>query len=196
MDYCFDYENTAYLLRPVTEADLEETVALCDACVGKNLYPRERIREAMAAEDQFFYLLENPAGEAVGYLFFLLTDPVTIARSAKTDPQVLTAVCDGPERVCRLQSIALREDYRGTGLAENLLNFALGRVRCLGIRTIYVVCWKAGLRVPLEKPLQKCGFSFLTEAKKVWYDEPLLHCPYCNGRCHCDAEIYYKVLGD
>lgn len=191
--YIFDACNQTYLLRPVTEADLSQAAALCDQCVGKNLYTPERIREAMEARDQFFWLLQTQTGETVGYLFYLLTDVQTVAAAAKVDPARLTGVAP-VGAVCRLQSIGIREEYRGNALAAKLLAFLLEQAGALEARVIYAVCWKAGRVVPLEKPLLECGFSFLMEAKKVWYDDLQLHCPHCNGRCHCDAEIYYKLL--
>ena len=193
--YIFDADNRTYLLRPITEADLTQAAVLCDQCVGKNLYSRERICEAMEAKDQYFWLLQTQTGETVGYLFYLLTDVQTIGASAKVDPDRLRSVAAEPlHTVYRVQSIGIREEYRGIGLAAGLLNFALAQAEKLEAQVVYVVCWKTGQVVPLEKPLLECGFSFLMEAQKVWYDDPYLHCPYCNGRCHCDAEIYYKLL--
>ena len=58
----------------------------------------------------------------------------------------------------------------------------------------FIVCWKPGGVVPLGKALSECNFDFLAETKKVWYDDTELICPYCKGRCLCDAEVYYKLL--
>ena len=195
MQYFFNHNHQTISLRPATEADLDTAAAICDECVGQNLYPKERILEAIHAEDQFFYLLDTQDGESAGYLFFLLCDLESIARSAKVDRAQLETVCKhSPEVVSRLQSIGLRKPYRSGGLAEDLIRFVLQQSRQRKAEIIYTVCWKKGSLVPLARSLQECGFSFLMEAEKVWYDEEQLYCPHCHGRCHCDAQIYYKPL--
>jgi ribosomal protein S18 acetylase RimI-like enzyme len=186
---------TEFRLRPVGLADLEQTAALCDACVGKNLYPKAKIQAAIKDEDHLFYLLQDPAGETVGYIYFYLTELAHIARDAKIHPNLLPPFCsDLQERMGKLQSVAVREDHRGKGLAVQMVQFALEQLRRRNASAVFSVCWKMGQVVPLEKTLQDCGFSFLTEAEKVWFHEEALFCPYCNGRCHCNAEIYYKKL--
>ena len=59
---------------------------------------------------------------------------------------------------------------------------------------VFAICWKPGKIVPAGKMLKECGFDDLTEAKNVWYDDKDLVCPYCKGRCRCDAEVFYKLL--
>lgn len=187
--------STDFQLRPVKLSDLEATAALCDACVGKNLYTQDKIQTAMETEEHYFYLLQTRAGELAGYLYFYLTDVPSIARDAKVNREVLESVCKCPEeKVCKIQSVGVAESYRGNGVAAQMVSFALEQIRRMQVSAAFSVCWKQGQFVPLEKPLRECGFSFLTEAKKVWFDEADLFCPYCNGRCHCDAEIYYKQL--
>ena len=186
--------STDFLLRPVETSDLEETAALCDICVGKNLYTRAKIQRAMETEDHFFYLLQTRTGELAGYIYFYLTDIPSIAGDAKVNQEILESVCGDQGKVCKIQSVAVHEDYRRKGLAAKMVRFALHQIRHREVQAAFSVCWKMGRVVPLEWALRDCGFSFLTETEKVWFHEENLFCPYCNGRCHCNAEIYYKKL--
>lgn len=192
----FWLENAAdFRLRPIEASDLEHTAALCDICVGKNLYTQAKIRSAMENRDHYFYLLQTRAGESVGYIYFYLTDVPAVARDARVDREMLESLCADPGgQVCKIQSVAVLADYRGRGLAAQMVRFALQQIRPRQIQGAFAVCWKMGQVVPLEKTLRECGFAFLTEAEKVWFDEEELFCPYCGGRCHCNAEIYYKQL--
>jgi anaerobic selenocysteine-containing dehydrogenase len=70
----------------------------------------------------------------------------------------------------------------------------LKKLKEISIDVAFIVCWKPRGVVSLSKALWECTFDYLAEAKKVWYDDTELICPYCNGRCLCDAEVYYKLL--
>ena len=190
------YENTTdFLLRPLEMSDLERAVSLCDICVGKNLYTQAKLQVAIERDDHYFYLLQTRTGESVGYIYFYLTDIAAVARDAKVNRALLEAVCaDRQRKVCKIQSVGVCEAYRGKSLATKMVNFALGQIQPKQAQAAFSVCWKMGQVVPLEKTMRDCGFSFLTKAEKVWFDEKDLRCPCCRDRCHCDAEIYYKQL--
>ena len=63
-----------------------------------------------------------------------------------------------------------------------------------GIGEVFIICWNAGGKVPLERALQECKFVHLFSAKMIWYNKKELYCPYCKGRCKCDAEVYFKKV--
>lgn len=84
--------------------------------------------------------------------------------------------------------------YRGIGLAAKMIQFVLLELKDKLIDAAFIVCWKPGGIVPLSKALSECHFKYLADAKRVWYDDTELICPYCKGRCLCDAEVYYKLL--
>lgn len=196
MNHGFTYENgQVFHFCPLTKEETGIARSLCDACVGKNLYSNEEIRRAIEEKDRFFYLLKTDKGEPAGYIYYRLTDEESIASSAKIDITVLRTVYgETGKKVGRIQSIGLKETYRGLGLAARMICFALGKLAAMSVEAVFIVCWKPGGMVPLGKALKECGFDDLTEAKKVWYDDADLICPYCQGRCRCDAEVFYKRL--
>lgn len=190
----FTADGETFFLCPLREEETEEIRRLCDACVGKNLYTSAEILRAIREEDRFFYVLKTDGGNIAGYIYYYLTTEEDIASYAKLDPGVLRAVYDRPgEKVGKIQSVGVREAYRGRGLAALLLQSALERLAGRSVEAAFIVCWRPDGVIPLKKALDGCGFAYLTEAKKVWYDDTELICPRCGGRCLCDAEIHYRL---
>ncbi len=196
MKHRFTHENgQVFCLCPLSQNDAESARLLCDACVGENLYSKEDIQCAITETDRYFYLLKTDEGEIAGYIYYYLTDEASVAKSAKIDAAVLYTVYRATEKkIGKIQAIGLKETYRGMGLAVQMLRFVLDELTAMSVEAVFNVCWKPGGIIPVGKALQECGFHDLTEAKMVWYDEPALICPYCKGRCRCDAELYYKLI--
>ena len=195
--YTFTIPNQGtFFLAPLSTEEISEARSLCDECVGENLYGEEEIAATIGASDNFFYFLKNEQGEKVGYIYFYLTDEEYIANYAKLDVELLRAVYAQPnKKVGKIQSVGLKEEYRGIGLAAQMINFILEKLKEISVDITFIVCWKPDGIVPLGKALLECKFDYLAEAKKVWYDDTALICPICHGRCLCDAEVYYKRLG-
>ena len=176
--------------------DLAQALLLCDQCVGKNLYTREELMQAIENENSTFQILKTEEGQIAGYVYYYLTDTEQIARTARLKETKISEVCmHGSEMpVGKIQSVGIREEFRGRGLAGQLVRFALDRLGRMGASEAFIICWNIKGQVPLGKVLKECSFTHLTTAKMIWYDKKELYCPYCKGRCKCDAEIYYKRI--
>lgn len=194
--YTITLENgMRFYLRPLKKEEIEEASFLSDECVGKNLYPTEEIAATLNDQEKFFYLLKNEKDETIGYIYYFLTNEEEIAKYSKLDINVFRKVySDFNKKVGKIQSVGIKKEYRGNELAVEMMRFILKEMKNLGIDITFIVCWKPGGFLPLGKTLAKCQFNYLTEAKKIWYDDMELICPHCKGRCSCDAEIYYKLL--
>ena len=128
-------------------------------------------------------------------IYYYLTEPEDIAKYAKLDAELFRKVYSRTDKkVGKIQSVGLKEEYRGIGLAAQMVNFILEKLKEISIDVTFIVCWKPSGILPLGKALSECKFAYLSEAKKVWYDDTELICPICHGRCLCDAEVYYKRL--
>lgn len=194
--YTFTLENgMAFFLRPLKKEEIDEALLLCDECVGRNLYSTDEIAAALNARDRFFYLLKNEKDETAGYIYYYLTDEEYIAKYSGLDAALFREVYpDVHKKVGKIQSVGIRAEHRGIGLAAQMMRFILNELKAVSIDIAFIVCWKPGGIVPLAKALGECGFRFLAEAEKVWYNDTELICPYCKGRCLCDAEVYFKLL--
>jgi len=175
---------------------LDQTVSVCALCAGENLYPRSRLASILEKPEHQFWLLTAPAGEIAGYAYFYLTDLPTMARMSKLPEQRLAEAAGKEDpAVWNLQAYGIAEPWRGHGLSRRLLRFTLEKLREQPRADIAVgVCWKPLGRVPMGKAVNECGFRSLGETHRVWYDVEDLVCPYCQGRCVCDAEVYYIKL--
>lgn len=182
---------------PLSKEEINEARRLCDECVGENLYGEKEIDAAIGDTDKFFYLLKSETGETVGYIYYYLTDVEYIAEYSRLETNLFRDVYSSTDKkVGKIQSVGLKAEYRGIGLAAQMIQFILGKLKEFSIDVAFIVCWKPGGVVPLGKALAECNFNYLAEAKKVWYDDTKLICPYCHGRCVCDAEVYYKLLNE
>ena len=175
--------------------DIEEVLQLCDQCVGQNLYQKEELAKTIGSNERWFLLLKTSEGELAGYIYYYLTAAEYIAEDARLSIEKIRHVCRREAApVGKIQSIGVKEKFRRQGLAVHMLQYALDGLSEKGIEEVFIVCWNAGGRVPLAKALQACRFSHLSSAKMIWYDKEDLFCPYCKGRCRCDAEVYYKKV--
>lgn len=187
--------NVMPQLYPLRADEVDIAKRLCDECVGKDLYSAEELTASIDARQCFFYLLKAKSGEAVGYIYFRITDAQQIAADGKQNISTIRGLCrQKMGSVGKIQSIGLTQPYRKSGYGKYMIDFALEKFKSLHVEQVFIICWKKGDDVPLRSTLMQCDFLFLSTAKMVWFDHPRLHCPYCAGRCRCDAEIYYKIL--
>ncbi len=185
-------------IQPLTETELDTAVHLCAVCVGENLYPKEELKKILTDPDQYFYFLMTPEREAAGYIYFYLTDLSRMSTLSKLPLEQLALISPKKQPLIgNLQSIAIVEEWRGHHLADRLVQLFLDMLQNkLYADVAFGVFWKPNGYVPMEKPLKRQGFLCLGESKRVWYDYEHLICPYCNGRCECNAEIFYKIIGE
>lgn len=171
----FGASGREFCLYSLEKEDIEETLQLMDRCVGENLYQKE---------------------ELAGYIYYYLTNEKQIAEDTRLTEQKIQRVCqqDTLAPVGKIQSVGIKEAFRRQGLAVGLMNYALNQFAEKGIGEVFIICWNAGGKVPLERALQECKFVHLFSAKMIWYNKKELYCPYCKGRCKCDAEVYFKKV--
>lgn len=183
-------------LTPLTQELLEQTVELCDKCVGKNLYTKAELSEVMNEKERWVFLLVTPKGKVAAYVYFRLTDMAEAERLTKQSLQKFEEKGFKKHSLLGLiQSIGVCEEYRHCGLSKRLVEISLQWfLENTGANIAYGILWKPHGKAPMEAALKEHGFSHLTDSKNVWYDNEKLVCPVCNGRCRCDAAIYYKLL--
>ncbi len=182
------------LLR-LSEEYITEAAQMCDRCVGKNLYTKDYLASILREPAHYFYLLISDKGVIAGYMYFIMMDREELAGISKLDTTQLDRLCKENGKVIgNLRSIGLNEPFRNKGLSIELIRFSLEQLASLGAHVAVSLCWKPGAEVPMRQTMLSCGLEYLTDAHRVWYDVEDLECPYCSGRCECDAEVYYKRL--
>ncbi len=194
--YKFTLDNTTtFSLESLEADDADEALSLCDRCVGENLYRRLEIESTIDSLDRFFYLLRDDKNNIAGYIYYYITTEEEVRKFSNLEEIVFSKIeTDHTKKVGKIQSIGVDDKYRGMGLSSKMMGFALSELKKLDIDIAYIVCWKPKGKVPLGKTISLFDFTFLSIAKKVWYYDTRLICPYCKGRCLCDGEVYYKLL--
>ncbi len=188
-------DGTLYRIRPLRAEDVEEIAALSDYCVGVNMYPREMLYSLVDRPDHYFYVLINEENRIIGYYYQYLTDTEGMVAYSKLTPEQLHDMCPKPHPVfANMKALGLVDEYRNKKLSVPILEFAVERLRALGADVAIATCWKKGDTVPMSHPFEYIGFRCYAITQLVWYDVPDLYCPYCRGRCRCDAANYYKIL--
>lgn len=176
-------------LEELKREDIPAVLRIADSTVGKNLYSSDDFLSSLCDEDKFVYVLKD--GErCAGYIYFLLTSSCGLEASLGLKAGTLSF----SSLTGRIQSVALDGEYRGMGLASKMMKAAVAALVEKGAGIVYIVCWKPGGFLPLANALGECGFDYLMTVKEAWYGDEDLYCPHCRGRCHCDADVYYKKL--
>lgn len=187
----FTTDGQPMTLMQLDRAHLQQASALCDACVGVNLYREEMLEEVLEDPESYFFMLSDPTGGIVGYIYFHRSDINAAAEFLHTTPEKVARYLNPACDLVHLRSIGVLPSMRNKQLAVRLLEFALAFSRqVLHADLAFVACWRKGDFVPMHNNIQKFGFIHLFTAPKLWYDVPDLYCPFCKGRCSCPAEIY------
>lgn len=189
-------EESVFSFRRLTETYLDIAVLLCDSCVGKNLYTRAQLNQIIYKPTHYFYLIFTHSGEPAGYIYFFPADLEEMMSLSKLSCEQLNIVTKGEHPVIgNLQSIGVTETYRGEGISEILVKFFLTTLQESTVAEVaFGVFWKAKGKVPMEKTLKTFDFIYITDVQGVWQDKDDLICPFCRGRCTCEASVYYKPL--
>ena len=140
--------------------DIEETLQLDGQVRRRNLYQKEELEQAIGSSERAFLLLRTAEGELAGYIYYYLTNEKQIAEDTRLTEQKIQQVCqqDTLAPVGKIQSVGIKETFRRQGLAVWLMKYALRQFAEKGIGEVFIICWNAGGKVPLEKALQECRF--------------------------------------
>lgn len=184
-----------FTVQRLTEEYLDRAVALCDQCVGENLYPKSYIASILHQPDHYYNLLLSPEGELAGYHYFHLTSLEAAAKEIKLPVERLKGISKREKPVvAQFQSVGVAPGFQHLGLARRLAELALKEAKAENADLALCMAWKYDGCVPMGDNLTACGFCYLTDSRMAWYDNEKLICPVCKGRCKCDAAIYYKKL--
>ncbi len=92
------------------------------------------------------------------------------------------------------KSVAVRSIYRKNGLLAGLIKALLFNAKDLGYGSVFLSAWTYGGKTPVANSLMSLNFSRLYERHMLWHHNENYRCVICDGRCGCDAVIYYKNL--
>lgn len=177
------------LLRPELYS---EVVEMSDRYLGTGLYTEQSLKSIAEDPASRFYLIKDHENGNTAALFYYHFG--TFESICDRYCYIDRALCGGDEMTGVLRSIAVKEQYRKTGLSEYLIDrFSEQLFSEFMVRRIFVLAWVKRDYVPARHCLGNCGFSELYRIKRPWYNEAGLKCHICNSeRCICDGLLYKK----
>lgn len=189
-------DNCCYKIQKARQEHIAFIKELCDETLGKDFYNTNEISDTLGREDDFFYILTTEDGEIIGFHYHFIRTLREAAASFHCNPEAMAEICgcNTEQRVGVLKSIGITARYRGKGLAYTFNRYAIENLFEMGIPSIWVPAWMQKGYIPENNTLIRQGFHPFTSVEKLWYDKDLLKCPACgNGRCICNAMIYYST---
>lgn len=191
-----DYQGVVFSISPMKPDEIDDVLALCDYCVGANMYSRKVLEDAIDRPGYYFFVLHSPEGEMAGYNYFFLSNLEEMSEFTKRPVDHLARMSSAEEPVIAdIRSLGIAENFRHRGLALAFMGWELEFLKKeTSAHVAMGAFWKPNGKYAMEWSLKAFPFQYLEEAPLVWYDTPDLYCPVCKGRCRCDATIYYVQL--
>ena len=206
-----------FYTEPLREDTIDEALRLCDIYLGQGIHSRSYLQSILCDKHHHFDFIRYSSRAARG--------PHAIAEAdalagicycySGTASQISQGICipretilevagtkqtspDDPEQevlygACR--SVALLEEFRGTGLSRALLMaYSDAMFREDGIAAAFGVAWIRGNVVPADAQFKACGFSRICTISRPWSRIEGLSCPECQHQpCICDGILYAKT---
>ncbi len=180
----------------LTQERIDIALDMCNKYVGENLYTKEMLIAILDKKDHFFYFIVDKEHKPLGYIYFRIIDRGQFFLQSKADKDTFDREIPQNAVLGELKSIAVCEEYRSRGLSGRLIEMYLSFLAENTNADMAIgIFWSIHGVVPMKKSLEAFSFKFLQITHNVWYEFENLKCPYCEGRCVCDAAVYYKKIG-
>ncbi len=171
--------------------DYEKIADLCDRRYGKGYMTAKNFNKMLKNPD--FIKVATINGEFVGFASFLHDTTENIAKAMGLCEDEVTKISNGLKCVI-YKSAAIEAKFEHYGIMQKLLSNLIQQAEKENYSAVFASAWIIGNTIPIEKNLKKFSFEYIANRSMLWYDDEDYSCIVCNGRCRCDAAIYYKKL--
>lgn len=169
----------------------ESTKQLCDESFGTGYIDHVEYNKWLIHPRLFNIALVD--GKFAGYSVMIpaSTEDI-IEHMGMKKSEVLTITGSKPALIYK--SVAVRSIYRKNGILTELVRALLCHAKELNYGSVILSAWTHGGKTPAESSLISLDFTRLYHRHMLWYHYENYRCVICNGRCVCDAAIFYKNL--
>lgn len=184
--------ESPFVLINGTDKYIDETIELCD----------ERFGEGYIERSDYESWLKNPEllkialcdGDYAGFSAFIPASVEEICEHMEmTEDEVLAITGGKPALIGK--SAAVRVKYGRRVLMHRMMAAEIVEGRRLGYSAAFGSAWVYDNFVPAKKSFDTLGYKHLEQRRHLlWYGYEKYKCVACEGRCVCDAEIYYIKL--
>ena len=174
-----------------TETFYESIKKLCDDSFGTGYLDYAEFTKWLLHPGLFKIALID--GEFAGYSVMIpAKTEVIMEHMGMEESEVMEITENKPALIYK--SAAVLPKYRKHGLFTKLAESLLCNAKELGYCSVIVSAWTHSGRTPVEKSLMSLDFTRLYRRHMLWYQYENYRCVICNGRCVCDAIIFYKKI--
>jgi|GEM_PF-3115736 len=173
---------------------IDTALAFCDTYLGQGLYDTGMLEKIRSSPRHYFYVIFDK-DEAIGIFHCYAASGLQSAQEL-TDEAL--EVCAENDTVGIFRGLVLKEAYRKTGLADEILSCCFEMLREKEkVRVIFALAWVNSDHIPAKNILTKCGLSMHKRIHQPWKSNENLHCFACGKEhCECDGILYYKSFSD
>jgi predicted GNAT superfamily acetyltransferase len=171
----------------------ESIVELANESFGSGYMSLASICEVF--DPNTFLFVAEESGGLCGYCLCVLVNFDSVAEHMKLPPDISARYRETAGQVCYIKSMAVTVGCRGTPLARELFAATFSDIIKHGANSAIGSAWKIGDKVPMHRIFTDYDLTPIAELSDIWYDDEDYVCTVCNGRCRCQAVIYYKSLG-
>ena len=156
------------------------------------MFPDEM--EAVILNDDNRLYVEEEGSRIIGAILFICEDKETIIKDMEVSEEDYDRISKGLPTLHHKFSI-VREDSRGKGLMTRMLADAIDSLEQeKRYGAIFTQGWIRNEQVPMENIFVQNGYVCYKRQIRPWWKYSDRTCSICNGRCRCDAMVYYRSL--
>ncbi len=178
-------------VRSAAADDFDQIAELANGRFGEGYLEKPEFLTWLAHPKLF--LVAELDGQFCGYVYLMPEDREELAASMQLSEEYIRSVA-GDKPVIHCRSAALRKDMEHKGAMYTLLRQTLTAAGEEGYGAAFAPAWKYNGHIPMEKLMQKLGYTYVGIRKLLWYQIPGYKCVICGGRCTCDAAVYSIAL--
>jgi len=178
------------------EEDIEQVLRISDKFVGESFQTNETMRNYIL-DTQKVLKVYRINDEIIGFVKGEVLEKSEFRNSLLKTNDSIDEQLQGEGNVGIAETICVKEEYRGTGVAKEL---AVELIHSLKeIENTDLICstvWKSVDGANAKNLVEKIGFENIAEIPAYWYDDSIEKnyiCPKCGKPpCKCSM-IFYKL---
>ena len=180
-------------MRKAEAKDAAAITELSNYCFGDAYTSEEEMRGFILDENNRVFLSEDEKG-LTGAILFLNESKEELMENLDVAEEDYEGMRDG-KKVLHHKFCIVREDQRGKGLMTEMLTEAVDSLKNEDIfGVIFIQTWIKLGEIPLAGVMDRVNYQKYKRQIRPWWRYADRTCNICNGRCKCDAMVYYRKL--
>lgn len=178
------------MIRPATIQDIQVIVAISDEAFGPNYYKPETIKLDSDTNVAVVSITDNSiSGFGLSRILekYQIKEAFEYHHMSNFDELFF---CD---RIGLIKTLAVRSTFKGQGIGVHLFKEMENKLRLMGAERFIVPAWKDESGIPIERLLNKFGYSSFLEIPLFWSkqcDSLQYSCSSRKDKCVCSAIFY------